>query len=98
MKPRAQKASLLAVENGDKALRVLTQEEVDVLLTDIVMPGLNGIDLARRATGLQPDLRVMFLTAYASKTSEALYLGKLLYKPLRANEIDAELRTFLALR
>lgn len=89
---------VLVAENGYEALRLLTQENVDVLLTDIVMPGMNGVELARRAKGLRPDLQVLFVTAYASKASEAMHLGKLLYKPLRAHEIDAELRTCLAVR
>ena len=89
---------VLTAESGYEALRLLTQEAVDVLLTDIVMPGLDGVELARRAKTLRPELQVMFTTAYASRAAQAIHLGKLLYKPLRAHEIEAELRACLALR
>jgi two-component system cell cycle response regulator CpdR len=88
---------VLVAEDGYEALRLLTQEDVDVLCTDIVMPGLNGVELARRAKRLRPDLKVLFITGYAAKAAEARQLGKLLYKPLRGKEIDAELRSLTAI-
>jgi|SRR5690242_14322424 CheY-like chemotaxis protein len=87
---------VLTAEDGFEALRLLTQQDVDLLLTDIVMPGLDGVELARKATALRPQMPVMFLTGYASKGSEAIHMGKLLYKPLRAAAIEAELRDVLA--
>jgi len=87
---------VLVAENGYEALRLLTQESVDVLFTDIIMPGLDGVELAQRAKRLRPELKVLFATGYASKASKAPHLGKVLYKPLRAHEIDAELRALAA--
>jgi CheY-like chemotaxis protein len=87
---------VLVAENGYEALRLLTQENVDVLFTDIIMPGLDGVELAERAKRLRPELKVLFATGYACKASKAPRLGKVLFKPLRAQEIDAELRALAA--
>jgi len=89
---------LFVAKDGYDALDILAQEHVDVLFTDIVMPGLNGIDLAKRALGYQPDLKVLFMTAYYSRAAEAQQLGKLIFKPLRMREIEAELDELLAAR
>ena len=89
---------LFVAKDGYEALDILAQEHVDVLFTDVVMPDLNGIDLAKRALGHQPDLKVMFMTAYYSRAGEAQRLGKVLFKPLRAREIEAELDELLAAR
>jgi two-component system cell cycle response regulator CpdR len=86
---------VLKAEDGYEALRLLTQEDVDLLFTDIVMPGLDGIELARRARRIRPDLKIMFVTGYSAKASEALHLGRVLYKPMRGHQIEAELRSFL---
>jgi two-component system, cell cycle response regulator CpdR len=89
---------LFVAKDGYEALDILAREHVDVLFTDVVMPDLNGIDLAKRALGHQPDLKVMFMTAYYSRAGEAQRLGKVLFKPLRAREIEAELDELLAAR
>jgi two-component system, cell cycle response regulator CpdR len=87
---------LLVADNGFEALRVVAEEHVDVLFTDIVMYGMDGIELARRAKLHQPDIKIMFMTAYYSRATEAMQLGKLLFKPLRGTEIEAELTELLA--
>src|SRR5258708_11909898 len=50
-----------------EALRVLGDSAVpiDVLITDVVMPGLSGVELARRATGLRTDLPLLFTSGYS---------------------------------
>ncbi|HWI29285.1 MAG TPA: response regulator [Stellaceae bacterium] len=87
---------VLVADDGYEALRLLLQEDVDVLFTDIVMPGLGGVELAQRARRIRPEIQVMFVTGYAAKASEAMHLGKLLYKPVRVHDIDTELRNLLA--
>ena len=86
---------VLKAEGGYEALRLLAQEDVDLLFTDIVMPGLDGIELARKARQIRPNLRIMFVTGYSAKASEALHFGRVLYKPMRGHQIEAELRSFL---
>jgi two-component system, cell cycle response regulator CpdR len=86
---------VLKAEDGHEALRLLTQEDVDLLFTDIVMPGLDGIELARRAKRIKPNLKIMFITGYSAKASEALHMGTVLYKPMRGHRIEAELRSVM---
>ena len=86
---------VLAAESAVAALRILPQEHVDVLFTDIVMPGPDGIELAKRAKELRPGIQIMFSTGYFSRAADALRLGKLLFKPMRAAEIEIALREVL---
>src|SRR5258708_14200812 len=54
-----------AVADGDAALAWVSDRPVDLLLADVVMPGIDGIELARRANDLWPDLPVIFITPFA---------------------------------
>ena len=53
---------VISYDNGASAYERLREEPFTLLLTDIVMPEMDGIELARRATELDPDLKVMFIT------------------------------------
>src|SRR6266404_6884739 len=55
-----------AVGDGEAALTLATDGAFDLLLADVVMPGIDGIELARRASALIPDLRIMFITGFAA--------------------------------
>ncbi len=54
--------------DGEEGLDSLESSDLgfDLLLTDIVMPGLDGIELARRAAEIDPDLKIMFITGFAA--------------------------------
>jgi CheY-like chemotaxis protein len=93
---RSRGFDVLVAQSGDEAMRLLAQIRVDALLADIVMPDLDGIELAKRAKLLQPKIRVTFMTGYHSRAAEAETLGKLVLKPLRVLEIETELRNLLA--
>lgn len=58
--------SVIQASAGDQALAELASQEkkVDLLLTDIMMPGMTGYELARKASALQPSLRVLYSTGY----------------------------------
>jgi YesN/AraC family two-component response regulator len=86
---------VLAAKSAVEAMRIIAREQVDVLFTDIVMPDQTGIELAREAKKLRPDIQVMFTTGYFSRAKAASELGTLLFKPMRAHEIEAELDRFL---
>jgi two-component system, cell cycle response regulator CpdR len=87
---------VLTATSAIEAIRILGQERADVLFTDIVMPDQDGIELAKHAKALQPHLRIMFATGYFSRAASAEQLGKLLFKPLRADEVQAALDDVLA--
>lgn len=55
------KSALSALKTAQK-----NGDEFDLLLTDIVMPEMDGIELAQKASGLCPDLKVMFITGFAA--------------------------------
>ena len=78
---------VLEARNTPDALRVLAQEHVDVLFTDVVMPEVDGIELAERARHLQPHIRLIFSTGYLLRAATADKMGKLLFKPVRAKDI-----------
>ena len=64
---------VFAASNGDEALRLLEEHsgEIDLLVTDVVMPGMSGPDLARAASRLKPSLRILFTSGYTSEPDEA---------------------------
>ena len=59
---------VLVAENGASAVDVARgqTEGIDLLITDIVMPGIDGFDLADELTDIHPMLRVLFLTGYSA--------------------------------
>jgi len=60
-----------AVDRGTAALPLLESETFDLLLTDIVMPEMDGIELAQKAQEIAPEMRVMFITGFAAVTLKA---------------------------
>ncbi len=92
------------LEAGDPAaaLRLLRDEgqPIDLLLTDIVMPGMSGPALAERLVADRPDLKVLYITGYAEEAIErqgALPAGgALLEKPFTAQQLAQRVRQALA--
>src|SRR5688500_1025282 len=58
--------AVIAVDRGTAALPLLGSETFDLLLTDIVMPEMDGIELAQRAGVIATGMRVMFITGFAA--------------------------------
>ncbi len=83
---------VLMARDADDALSVLQSESVDLVLCDIKMPGINGLELVRRVHELQPDLPCIVITGYSSpETSiEALRAGAFWYleKPFEQERLD----------
>ena len=89
-----------AVGDGFEALPFIAHRELDLLVTDIVMPGMDGIELARRANIEIPDLRVIFITGFAAvalrNRAVANSNAKILSKPFHLRELVEEVDRFLA--
>jgi len=88
---------VLVAENGRVALELLRRERVDILITDIRMPEMNGVDMLREAKRIDPDLTSIVMTAFASTETavEALRLGAADYvnkSPGAANELRMRVR------
>ena len=90
---------VVAVEDGDRAYERLREEPFSLLLTDIVMPNMNGVELARRATRLDPDLAVMFITGFAAVALDGENGtprgAKVLSKPFHLRELVREVGRML---
>ena len=87
-------------EAGLDALKV-TSASYDLLLTDIVMPGLDGIELARKAAEIDPQLKIMFITGFAavalnSGAEAATRDATVLSKPFHLRELVAEVERVMA--
>lgn len=91
---------VLSYDNGASAYDRLREEPFSLLLTDIVMPEMDGIELARRATELDPDLKVMFITGFAAVAlnpdSKAPKDAKVLSKPFHLRDLVEEVNKMLA--
>ena len=85
--------SVVDCENGDDAIDALDQGPWDLLLTDIVMPGADGIEVARVAAARQPGIRIMFITGFAAvalQSGRTAPEAKLLSKPFHLKDLVAE--------
>jgi DNA-binding NtrC family response regulator len=85
----------LGAESGEKALEVLEHGRVDVVLLDVKMPGIDGIETLRRIRNLKPLVEVVLLTGHASVESgiEGMKLGAFDYlmKPIETDSLLAKL-------
>ena len=82
-----------AVGCGTEALPLIAPGRYDLLLTDIVMPEMDGIELAQKAALVAPDMRVMFITGFAAvalKAGKAAPSAKVLSKPFHLRDLVAE--------
>ena len=78
----------------------MKQATFDLLLTDIVMPEMDGIELARRAAELDPALKIMFITGFAAVAlnpdSREPKDAKVLSKPFHLKDLVAEVERMMA--
>ncbi len=82
-----------AVGCGTEAIPLLEAGRYDLLLTDIVMPEMDGIELAQKASAMDPDIRVMFITGFAAvalQSGRAAPEAKMLSKPFHLKDLVAE--------
>jgi two-component system, cell cycle response regulator CpdR len=85
---------------GASAYEEIKQDSFDLLLTDIVMPEMDGIELARRAAELDPSLKIMFITGFAAVAlnpdSKAPKDAKVLSKPFHLRDLVDEVNRLMA--
>jgi two-component system cell cycle response regulator CpdR len=87
-------------ENGEKALAAVGTKRYDLLLSDIVMPGMDGITLARHAVQEAPDTKIMFITGFAAiamtQLGDLKHKAAVYTKPFHLRDLVAQVDTFLA--
>jgi two-component system, cell cycle response regulator CpdR len=85
--------TVTAVDRGTLALPLIESQGFDLLLTDIVMPEMDGIELAQRAAVIAPGMRVMFITGFAAvalKEGAISPQAKVLSKPFHLRDLVLE--------
>ena len=91
---------VISFGQGDLAYESLQHDVFDILLTDIVMPEMDGIELARRAAELDPTLKIMFITGFAAVAlnpeTETPKDAKVLSKPFHLRDLVNEVERLMA--
>jgi CheY-like chemotaxis protein len=89
--------SVLTADDGAAALDTIERDpEIDVLVTDVVMPGMSGVDLLQQARALRSHLKVLLVSGYARGQLPTIPDGcDFLAKPYRVEELEARLRRLL---
>ena len=86
---------VVEAENGEQALRILGEQDFDLVLTDIRMPGMNGVEMFQRMRSSRPDVPVILMTGFALETliDEAIRSGAftVLSKPFPVEQLLATL-------
>jgi two-component system, cell cycle sensor histidine kinase and response regulator CckA len=93
--------TVLAAEDGTEAIRILenNRDDIDLVVSDIMMPKLNGLELREKAILVRPDLRFLFISGYAEdtigRTAQLPQDAGYLEKPFLPIELARRVRTLL---
>ncbi len=91
--------TVISVPDGIEAMREISEASFDLLIADIVMPGLDGIELSQQAVGINPNLKVLFITGFAAVAMNAkreVADAQVLSKPFHLRELVANVDEILA--
>jgi len=90
---------VFTAEDGIKALNLMKKENVDVLVTDIIMPNMDGYQLISAVQRLYPKTKILIVSGYSEKVhhnhENNLLFKNMLHKPYNSNELLARLRDLL---
>jgi DNA-binding response OmpR family regulator len=88
---------VVSADTGEKALSLLGAQAFDLLITDVAMPGMNGVELGRRARQAAPDMPILFASGYADLHNFGADLDSesLMRKPFRLAEVAARIHQAL---
>jgi hypothetical protein len=89
---------VLAAARPSEAQQIVAETNIDLLLTDVVMPEMSGYDLALRVRLSQPEARTLFISGYAHKAlaeAEKIPGGDLLRKPFSPEDLKRAVRAVL---
>ena len=88
---KAEGFQVTKAENGQQGLKFIEEVEFDIILTDLQLPGLSGIEIVKRSKELSPDTEIIMVTGYGSteKAIEATKAGAFYYveKPVEFDEL-----------
>ena len=90
---------VIDVGSGEEALEKLKKEDVDVILTDLMMPGIDGMEVLRQSKKIKPAVRVIMITGFGTieNAVEAMKDGASDYvsKPFKIGEVQATVKRAL---
>lgn len=85
--------------DSDQALKLISDHagEIELLVTDVIMPGLSGDELAERVRALKPDVKVLFMSGYTGTVlcDRGVHDEQLLQKPFTPQELNARVAAIL---
>ncbi|MGH7823739.1 MAG: response regulator [Candidatus Binatia bacterium] len=87
-----------SAENGAQAVLLLNEKKFDLVISDVVMPHLNGFGLLHRVNSLSPGTPVLLMTAYAPmqpRRAETDGAAELMLKPIQLSELLSKVRRLL---
>ncbi len=95
--------TVITADNGEDALEVIARgEPIDLLISDVVMPGMDGPTMVREARKSRPDLKILFISGYAeppdSRSSSLLHDAEMLAKPFTIEVLATRIRKMIGRR
>lgn len=91
--------NVICSESGEQALKILNSHSVDLLLTDVIMPGMDGYQLVSAVKEKYPEVKIQIVSGFVeedgvSKVGEIIHKNRL-HKPYNAEELLKRVRTLL---
>lgn len=90
----------ILAKNAEESLALAKEEKIDLLLTDIMMPGINGVDLARQFAVFNPEIKILFMSGFVCPSIAHQGIPKSEYafvqKPFALNALVKKIRKVLS--
>ncbi len=91
---------VIAVYNGEEALNKLLKQKYDMLITDIVMPNMNGIELVKKIRLINPQIPILIVSGRLNddliRELETMQVTRILPKPIKPNEFRQTVEEIIA--
>lgn len=88
---------VIEANNGAEAYNLFTKQKFDLVVTDYVMPFLNGDELAQRIRRLAPEQPILMITGTTSRSGPRNPVNSVLQKPFDSSSFEQEVERLLAL-
>ncbi len=99
---KEEKYNVDSAQNGQKGLEMIKEKDYDIVLTDLIMPVMGGMELLRNIKNFKPGTSVIIITAFGTieNAVEAIKVGASDYitKPFKIDEVKTKIRKVLAER
>lgn len=90
---------VITAENGEEAVRLFQENRIDMLLLDVIMPVMNGVEAYRLIKQIAPDIRVLFTSGYTAEVLDRELIKakdvRLLHKPIPPDALLKAVREVL---